>query len=76
MPPNLNLISISTLETIRSVFKVSIGETQYVDLEGQNWFLIDAVSADGMEQWVAKGPTYYETVVALAGLIGMELEDG
>ena len=76
MPPKLTPIAITTRETLRYTFKVSIGETQYLDIWGDEWFLIDAVSADGMEQWVAKGATYYETGVAMAGLMGMELEDG
>jgi len=54
VPPNLTLIAISTLETIRDVFKVSIGETQFIHLEGRRWFLIDAVRNDGLEQWVAR----------------------
>ena len=34
MPPNLTPTAISTLEVLRRVFKVSICETQYLDIFG------------------------------------------
>jgi len=63
------------LETVANSLTLSVGYTSYHDFaDGNDYSIILAHSADGMEQWTARSENFYEAVCGLAKLVGFELE--
>jgi hypothetical protein len=68
--------SHALLRQLQASFEVHLGEARYFDAEaGCELWMLSAVSNSG-ERWTAKVEDYDQAAVALAGLMGLEVEDG
>ena len=63
------------LDAIRDQMHLHIGFCQWTRDDGVSLWVCSARDNDG-QRWVAKHEDFYSAAVALAGLVGFELEDG
>ena len=63
------------LDAIRDHMELHVGFYQWTRDDGVSLWVCSARDNDG-QQWVAKHEDFYGAAVALAGLVGFELEDG
>lgn len=63
------------LAAIRDHMKLHVGFCQWTRHDGVSLWACSARDNDG-QRWVAKHESFYGAAVALAGLVGFELEDG
>ncbi len=63
------------LDAIRDHMKLHVGFCQRTRDDGVSLWVCSARDNDG-QRWVAKHEDFYGAAVALAGLVGFELEDG
>ena len=63
------------LDTIRDHMELHVGFCQLTRDDGVSLWVCSARDNDG-QRWVAKHEDFYGAAVALAGLMGFELEDG
>jgi hypothetical protein len=68
--------SHALLRQLQASFKVHLGEVRYFDAEaGCEVWMLTAIDNAG-ERWTARHENYDRAAVALAGLMGFEVEDG
>ncbi len=67
------------MDPVTKVLVETIGEAGYrVDIagDGQGGYDVTAVADRDSERFIVRGADLYESVVELAGQVGIELEDG
>ena len=68
-------LASTILDTIRDSLRLHVGFCRWSDDDGDLLWVCSARDNDG-QRWVAKHEDFYGAAVALAGLVGFELEDG
>ena len=65
----------SILDTIRDSLRLHVGFYRWRSDHGDLLWVVSARDNDG-QRWVAKHEDFYSATVALAELVGFELEEG